>query len=60
MTSELVIFRAYLFFFRPLNLKKIPVNQLIKKNLALPVLDLPVVGTSLSAITYCKNTMVKS
>ena len=34
MTSQLVIFRAfYLFFFVPstLDLKKIPVNQLIKK-----------------------------
>ena len=34
MTSQLVIFRAFLFiFFRPptLSLKKIPVNQLIKK-----------------------------
>ena len=37
MTSQLVIFRAFLFiFFRPmtLELKKIPVNQLIRKILA--------------------------
>ena len=39
MTSQLVIFRAFLFFFAPptLDLKKIPVNQLIK-NLALAYL----------------------
>ena len=35
MTSQLVIFRAFLFIFFPpptLDLKKIPVNQLIKKS----------------------------
>ena len=52
MTSQLVIFRAFLFiFFRPLtlNLKKNPVNELIRKSLTVDTLSILVLSRNL----YC-------